>query len=165
MVAATVTHIYFDWSGTIARRRSKATFINPTSSLQDKKSTLYSDTIDLLKYLTGKGYVLGIISNTSKSGKDILKSMKDIGLLQYFKGSIIFANDENICKKPCKSIFEHAMKSDKVRPNNAVMVGNDYEKDIKGAKGAHMHTIFIERERPCKSVEHVHSLSQIKELL
>ena len=163
-----ITHIYFDWSGTIARRHSKATLLNSKSSLREKKATLYSDTIDVLKYLTEKGYKLGIISNSSKSAEDMLKAMKTIDILKYFSASKIFANSEGK-RKPHKAVFEEAMKTDNVRAASAVMVGNDYEKDIKGGKGAKMHTIFVDRERPCvhraEADEHIHSLSQIMHIL
>ncbi len=158
-----ITHIYFDWSGTLARSGTKKILMDSTK--KEKLATLYADTFELLEYLTKKGYKIGIISNSSKPPRKMHTAFKEMGIDTYLTASVIFANAERICRKPCKTVFQHVLKRDHVKPENAVMIGNDYEKDIEGGMSVDMQTIFIDRTRPCSENPHVHSLSQIMKIL
>ncbi len=60
-----ITHIYFDWSGTLARSGSKDILLS-NSDLNSKLESLFPDTIDVLFELNRSGYKLGIISNSQK---------------------------------------------------------------------------------------------------
>ena len=140
-----ITNIYFDWSGTLAYPRTRDIFLNGRT-LEEKLSSLYSDVIYTLDYLTNRGYKLGIISNTSKDKKHILKSLKDTGLIKYFKGTIALSNEKHLCKKGCRQIFEYSLKNDKILPQNSIMIGNNYKKDILGSKNIGMWAIFVDRE-------------------
>ncbi len=139
-----ISHIYFDWASTLAYSKMRNIFLY-SKTIEDKLSVLYQDTEYILKYLTSKGYILGIISNTSKDKNTFLASLADIKLLNYFKGAIILSNGQY--KKPCKEIFNDALTIDGITPEKAVMVGNDYYKDIVGAFNINMHTVYIEREK------------------
>ncbi len=160
-----ITHIYFDWSGTLAHSGTKKILMDSTK--KEKLATLYADTFQTLEYLTNKGYKIGLISNTSKPPKKLHQALKEMGIDKYFQASITFANAEGICKKPCKPVFMHALKKDNVSPKNAVMIGNDYKKDIEGARNAGLTAIFVDRERPCshKDEYHIHTLSQLTHIL
>jgi HAD superfamily hydrolase (TIGR01662 family) len=136
-----ITHIYFDWSGTLAYSGSKSTFIS--GSKNQKLSTLYPDTIPVLRVLRQRGYTLGLITNTSKSPELFRKSLKVIGIDMLFNGAIILSNDPHMCKKPCKCIFNEALRSDHTLPNSALMVGDKLSTDIKGAKSAGMKTYYL----------------------
>ncbi len=149
-----ITNIYFDWSGTLARSGTKEIFVDENKTTKEKLDTLYDDTKDVLEYLNKKNYKVGIITNTSQSNELFKKSLKETKLEKYFEGNIVFSNEPNMCKKSCKKIFSTAMKRDKVDFNNSVMIGNSYEKDIKGGKSAKMFTIFVEREKLNKKPTH-----------
>lgn len=141
-----ITHIYFDWSETLAKPRTRETFLFGKTP-KEKLSVLYKDTLYTLDYLCKKGYILGIISNTSKRREDILKSLEDTGLIMFFKGNISLSSDKDLCKKGCRKIFETTLKNDNVDPSRAVMVGNNYIKDIIGSKNVNMGAIFIDRKK------------------
>ena len=141
-----VTHIYFDWSETLAKPRTRETFLFGRT-LKEKLSVLYDDTLFILDYLTKKGYTLGIISNTSKNRKDIIKSLEDTGLINYFTGTIALSSDKHLCKKGCKRIFQYALENDRISANQAVMVGNNYVKDVIGSKNVNMGSVFVDRKR------------------
>lgn len=132
-----ITHIFFDWSGTLAFSGSKQYFINGAGI-----STLYPDTIPVLSELRRCGYILGLIVNTSKSPTKFRKAIKNC-LPGLFNGPIILSNDTNVCKKPCKGIFKKALGN--MSPKAALMVGNDIRKDIYGADRVGMHTFHINR--------------------
>ena len=133
-----LTHIFFDWSGTLAFTGSKKDFISGAGI-----STLYPDSIAILHELRRRGYVLGLIVNTSKSPTKFRNELKNSGLMTIFNGPVILSNDPGSCKKPCKGIFKKALGT--VNPKTTLMVGNDMQKDIYGAKTAGMHTFHINR--------------------
>lgn len=139
-----ITHIYFDWASTLAYSKMRNIFLYG-KTIEDKLAVLYPDTEYILEYLTSKGYILGIISNTSKDKNTFLEALADTKLLNYFKGAIILSNGQY--KKPCKEIFNDALITDCITPEKAVMVGNDYYKDIIGAFNVNMFTVYIEREK------------------
>jgi FMN phosphatase YigB (HAD superfamily) len=139
-----ITHIYFDWGSTLAYSKIKNIFLY-SKTIEDKLSVLYKDTEYILEYLTSKGYILGIISNTSKDKNTFLESLADTKLLNYFKGAIILSNAQY--KKPCKEIFNDALTTDCITPEKAVMIGNNYYKDIVGAFNVNMFTVYIDREK------------------
>ena len=137
-----VTHIYFDWSGTLAKPKSKKTFLYG-SSVAEKCATLLPDTIKLLKYLTKKGYILGIISNSSKPRAKFIESLKECGLFQFFKGAIVFSSQRGMCKKPCREIFTKALQIDKIPASQAMMVGNDPKTDRAALDAGFSQTILV----------------------
>ena len=158
-----ITHIYFDWSETLAKPRTRNTFLFG-KTIQDKLSVLYDDALETLNYLIGKGYVLGIISNTSKKREDIIRSLNETGLIHYFKGSIALSSDKDLCKKGCKKIFNYVLKEDNIKPSQAVMVGNNYVKDVIGSKNAKMKAIFIDRKKmKIKGIEDI-KIEELNEL-
>lgn len=138
-----ITHIYFDWSGTLAKRGSKATFVY-SKSVAEKCSTLRPGAKGLLKSLVEKGYTLGIISNTSKPAALFLKSLEECGLRRFFQGAIILNTmDRHLRKKPAPSMFLRALATDGIPPSQALMIGNDHEKDIVAAERAGLTAIQI----------------------
>lgn len=158
-----ITHIYFDWSDTLAYPRTRDTFLYGKTP-NEKLSVLFKDTIFILDYLVKKGYTLGIISNTSRKRDEIMASLKETGLIKFFKGAIAFSNDPNLCKKSCRRIFEYVLEKDNVLPKNAVMVGNNYVKDVVGSKNVNMGSIFVDRNKlGVKGIEDI-KIHELKEL-
>ena len=144
-----VTHIYFDWSKTLARPKTRDIFINSKNSMKDRLAVLYPDTLPTLEYLFNKGYTLGIISNTHKRPADFVRALSETGLIRYFKGTIALSSDPALCKKACAKIFNHCLKNDGLlaRPDQAVMVGDDYARDVVGGLRVGMHAVHVDRTR------------------
>lgn len=134
------THVYFDWSGTLAHKGTREIFI--AGNLQVKLATLLPDTIPTLKALHAAGYIIGLISNTSNPPAAFRKALRDAGLLQYIRGAIV-TNRPGLCRKPCAGIFEEALAQDGVRPEQAIMVGDKYGKDIVGARRVGMRGVHV----------------------
>lgn len=131
-----LSHIYFDWSGTLAPSGTKRNFIAAPS-----ESILYPDTLPVLLELRRRGYKLGLIVNTSKSPTAFRKAIEIAGLSKLFD-NIRLSNDPGFCKKPCRKIFTVP------NPETSLMVGNDLIKDIAGATAVGMHTFHIRRHGP-----------------
>jgi len=133
-----ITNIYFDWGDTLAYPHLKKKFIKDNNY----HSILYPDALQLLQYLHKK-YKIGIITNSKVSKNDFIDSLKKSNLIQYFQGAIVFSND--ICNKPCKNIFLQALQKDNIDGNNAIMIGNNYQNDIIGAKNIGINTLYLNR--------------------
>ena len=99
---------------------------------------LFENTFEILDYLQ-KSYNLHIITNgfeEVQQGK-LTKSK----IHHYFK---TITNSENVgVKKPNPKIFKHALKVAKVRADQAVMIGDNYEADILGAIDIGMGAILF----------------------
>jgi len=139
-----ITHIYFDWSGTLAKPGTREIFAFGKTR-DEQLSVLYDDTIHILDYLTKKGYTLGIISNTSIGRTNFVAALQKTGLADYFQGTITIGDDEQMCRKGCSEIFESTLRDDGVSPGNALMVGDDYLKDIVSSHNLNMSSILIDR--------------------
>jgi putative hydrolase of the HAD superfamily len=129
--------IYFDWSGTLAKKGTKQQFIFGTNKLEQ----LFPDTIPTLQKLVAKGYILGIITNMSYSGYNFINALEESGLKRYFLGAIICSSD-TMYRKPNPMIFEMAFRRDAVEPRETLMVGNKWETDIIGAETLGMQSFF-----------------------
>lgn len=55
--------------------------------------------------------------------------------------------------KPSVKLFERIMKEEGVKPEECVMIGNDFDIDMIGAQRAGMHQVFIGKMPPEKKTE------------
>ena len=88
------SHIYFDWSGTLAKSdglRRKTRKARSTRKKGDCKM-IYSDVKPMLEYLCLKGYTLGMITNSDKDVSYLVTCLIKYGLMPYFKGAIVVAS-------------------------------------------------------------------------
>ena len=94
---------------------------------------VFPDTHELLAQLTDAGIHLGLIANTAWPGFAMHTALAGVGLARYLD-TMVISCDEGVAK-PDPEIFRTARRraglSDTAR---AVYVGDDMEKDIRGAK-------------------------------
>lgn len=152
-----ITHIYFDWSRTLAIPKTRDIFIS-TSTL----SVLYPDVLETLTYLHKKGYTLGIISNTHKNPEKFIQALSKSGLMQFFNGTIALSSDPQLCPKACKKIFNYCLQQDGVLPEHALMVGDDYQADVVGAQRVGMNAIHVNRDKPFHHASRHHASKVIQ---
>lgn len=103
-----------------------------------EKEKPYPDALETLRYLSGKGYRLGIIANQSPGTRSRLKHW---GLLNFF--DVIVASAEAGVSKPEKAIFEMAFAKANCLPQESIMVGDRLDNDIQPAKSLGMKTVWI----------------------
>jgi putative hydrolase of the HAD superfamily len=84
----------------------------------------------------------GVISNSLPDVQ--YKKIETLGLGRFFS-CVVLAAEINL-KKPDPAIFIYAAKQLKVLPGECLYIGDNYENDIKGAKGAGMMTCWFRRE-------------------
>ena len=100
----------------------------------------FEDCESTLSELERKGYRLGVIANQVPGTKARLDAW---GIGKHFE--VIAASAEAGIAKPDPGIFLHALKLADCRPENAVMVGDRLDNDIRPAKRLGMRTIRIRK--------------------
>ena len=123
---------------------------------------LFDGAIDILNYLKPK-YQMHIITNGFEEVQH--KKMHNSDLLPFFDQ--IITSEEVGVKKPNPKIFNYALEKSKAIANESIMIGDNFEADILGAKSVGMHTIFCEfnGEIATEKVITVNKLSEIKNYL
>ncbi len=103
------------------------------------------DALSTLRDLNQRGYRVGLISNAADD--DNTQALVDKGMfrpyLEYIVSSAAFG-----LRKPHPRIFRSALEYFHVSPEEALMVGDNFEADIVGARGAGMQSIWIKRRLP-----------------
>mgnify|MGYP001030615699 CR=1 FL=1 len=91
--------------------------------------------------------------------------MEKSDLTKYFK-TIITSEDAGV-KKPNPIIFEYALKKTKALANESIMIGDNWEADIMGAKDAGLDVIFcnFNKESVSANIKSVKNLIEIKQYL
>jgi putative hydrolase of the HAD superfamily len=101
---------------------------------------LFDDVTTTLNDLKGRGLTLGLISNVEQ---DIAQTLTKLGLPAWLK--IVVTSQDAGAGKPRPEIFEMALKKANIRPSEAIYIGDQYNVDVVGARGAGMKGILIDR--------------------
>jgi putative hydrolase of the HAD superfamily len=131
--------------------------------LSPKMTSLFADAVDVLKYLQSK-YTIHLITNGFAEVQWI--KIENSGLKPFFEHIII--SEEVGTQKPDKAIFEIAMERAKTNAAESIMIGDNYNTDIVGARNAGMDQIFFNpkknRKREPVTFE-ITTLIELKEIL
>ncbi len=103
---------------------------------------LEEDTLPTLEKLEEDGYRLGLLSNAGDD-QDVQQLAQRFGISQYF--DFIATSAACSYRKPHPRIFEMALSNWYFLPSEAVMVGDNLDADIRGAKGAGLYAVWISR--------------------
>jgi len=98
---------------------------------------LFNGAIDILDYLKPK-YSMHIITNGFDEVQH--RKLENSSILPYFDH--IISSEKAGVKKPNPKIFHYALKIAKAKSEESIMIGDNYEADILGAREVGMHTIF-----------------------
>lgn len=119
---------------------------------------------EMLSALKGS-YRLGMLTNGSTAVQRA--KIAAAGLEDYFEHIII--SGETPWSKPDPRIFRHILSAMDVRPECAVYVGDNVEKDVYGAQGAGMRVIRLRHAgHPYETVDgvpEIDSLADLQELI
>nr|WP_112179458.1 MULTISPECIES: HAD-IIIA family hydrolase [Paraliobacillus] len=98
----------------------------------------YSGLNEMIKTLKRSGYHLGIITN----GKSVLQmNMIEVLNIKSYFDVILISESEGI-KKPDPLIFQKALISLKVRPNESIYIGDHPKNDVQAAMSIGMQGIW-----------------------
>jgi len=127
------------------------------------KLVLFDDVAPALTDLKGKGLILGLISNVEH---DISATLNELGLPSWL--DIVVTSQDSGFIKPRPEIFQEALRQARVQPSEAVYVGDQYQVDVIGAKGAGMKGVLLDRHgyfEDKTDCPRIRSLSEIAEHL
>jgi len=127
---------------------------------------LEEDTLPTLQKLEADGYRMGLISNAGDDD-DVQQLARRFGIARYF--DFILTSAACSYRKPHPRIFELALSNWYFLPSEAVMVGDNLDADIRGAKVAGLYAIWLTRRAGTRmddepSVQPDASLSALWEL-
>ena len=103
---------------------------------------LEEDTLATLQKLEQDGYRLGLISNAGDD-QDVQQLVSRFDISQFF--DFIVTSAACSYRKPHPRIFELALSNWYFLPSEAVMVGDNLDADIRGAKSAGLYAVWINR--------------------
>ena len=129
------------------------------------QTQLVDGALDLLNYLKDK-YTLSIISNGFVEVQ--YTKLRQSGLLPYF--SHIFLSEEIGYQKPDIRFFQTVLHKLCAKNTESVVIGDNFQTDIEGAKTANIHSIFYNKTASELSdllpdISVVDNLLQIKSIL
>ena len=127
------------------------------------KKNLFPHTIEVLSYLQNK-YSLHIITNGFEEVQHI--KLTHSGLSPFFKH--IITSEAAGYKKPDIRIFDYALGTTKASATSSLMIGDNMETDIVGARDSGINQVFFnpnEIKHDEKITHEITSLNQLFEIL
>lgn len=136
-----IKNIVFDWGDTIMRDDPEM----ETPMAEWPKVELVEGAEAMLKAVSKK-YTCVIASNANISDTELMrKALKRGGVEKYF--THFFTSKDLGYEKPDVKFFHMICEMSRVAPSECIMVGNDYAKDIIGAKAAGLKTVFFNEKQ------------------
>jgi len=111
-------------------------------AVTQKNWLLEDDAIATLQKLEADGYKMGLLSNAGDD-KDVQQLVKNFGIAQYF--DFILTSAACSYRKPHPRIFEIALSKWYFLSSEAVMIGDNLDADIRGAKNAGLSALWLKR--------------------
>ena len=100
---------------------------------------LYSGAVELLKALRANGQGVWLLSNAQHIFT--VPELQTLGIEALFDG--IYLSSDYGCKKPDRRFFEVPLRERGIKPESAIMIGNDGVCDIQGARSVGLSTLYI----------------------
>ena len=100
---------------------------------------LYPWVKEALQHLRQKGYRLWLLSNAQRAFTAY--ELRYLGLEDAFDG--IYISSDYQCRKPDVRFYQALLQERQLDPATCLMIGNDRETDIAGAKAAGLDTLYM----------------------
>ena len=100
---------------------------------------LYPGVLDALKKLREQGYRLWLLSNAQQIFTAY--ELVHLGLGKQLDG--IYLSSDYGCRKPDVRFYRALLKEQNLDPENCLMIGNDRETEIAGAKAVGLATLYM----------------------
>jgi len=127
------------------------------------KLVLFDDVLPALAHLRELGLILGLISNVDR---DITPLCQELGLSALLQ--VVVTSQEVGFNKPQPEIFQAALKQAKVKPAEAIYVGDQHQIDVVGANKVGMRGILLDRGgyfEEIRDCPRIRSLAEVAEHL
>ena len=142
--------------------------VDDTAPLSMMKLNLFPDSHRTLSRLKDMGFYIILVSNTTQStSNDVKVALGKLGISHFFDAVVTSVDVGK--EKPSREMFIAALETLGLKPDEALMVGDDLEKDIFGAKRIGIDGVLIDRKGKftSKSEEYVriNSLAELPNIL
>ncbi len=129
--------LIFDWGDTVMR-----TFPQYPGPMADwPRVAAVPDVVEVLRAL-GTRYRLALATNALDSDRAlVIRALARVGLGDCFHA--VYTARELRARKPQPQFFATILRDLGLAPAEAVMVGDDYEQDVRGAKEAGLWTVWF----------------------
>jgi putative hydrolase of the HAD superfamily len=125
------------------------------------RKILFPYAIEILNYLTQKKYVLHLITNGFEKTQHA--KLKNSGLGSFFKEVITSEGSNSL--KPNKAIFDYALQKTNAGVKESIMLGDDIEADIAGAREAGLDQVYVNHlNKPLPAIRPTYTIASLKEL-
>jgi HAD superfamily hydrolase (TIGR01549 family) len=120
---------------------------------------LFNDVAPALTDLKEKGLILGLISNVEQ---DMTDTLTRLGLPTWLE--IVVTSQDTGFSKPRPEIFREALLQAVVKPSEAIYIGDQYQVDVLGARGAGIRGILIDRGDYYQNITDCPRIRSLKEV-
>lgn len=122
---------------------------------------LYPETIEAIEQTRKLGHHVGVISNFTDA---LISVLKHYGLDRLFD-SVTYSQAVG-AQKPDPRVFLRALGRAECRASEAVHIGDSWESDYLGAKGAGLRAIWLNRDgaespKPCEMIRDLHEVPRL----
>lgn len=121
---------------------------------------LFPHTLEILDYLSGKGYRLHLITNGFEKTQH--SKLQHAGLAKYFAEVITSEGSNSL--KPHKEIFEYAFMRAGAAKHESIMLGDNVEVDIQGAINAGIDQVYVNHLDLAPAVRPTYMVRSLQEL-
>lgn len=151
--------VIFDWGDTLMRD-----YVQYSGPMVDWPHVeIVPGVEDALSHLYKK-YTCCVASNAGSSDSKLMSdALERVGIKMFFKE--FFTSKELGAKKPDIKFFQEILNRLNMNPDEVIMVGNDYTKDIKPAKFIGMKTILYSEIKDIEPTPYAdYTISSMSEL-
>lgn len=132
--------LIFDWGDTLMRDFTEF----DTAMVYWPKVEIIPGVAEALQELHPR-FTCCVASNAGVSDAELMgQALARVDIRQYFHH--LYTSRELGAPKPEPGFFMAILERINAAPEECIMVGNDYQKDIAGAKAVGLHTIFLTTE-------------------
>lgn len=124
------------------------------------RKILFPYTVEILEYLTAKGYTLHLITNGFEQTQH--HKLKYAGIDRFFAEVITSEGSNSV--KPDKEIFDFAFQKTKALPGHSIMIGDSIEVDIQGAINAGIDQVYVNHLNIAAAIQPTYTIYSLKEL-
>ena len=128
--------------------------------IEPSGTVLLNDSIEILKYLKNKNYIIGIISNSPPTKQNQLKDLE----IDSYVDSALFSFECGY-RKPSKEIYDIFLKRFGILPTETLMIGDSLKNDVVGAQSAGLDAILLDRDNTIDYHPKIKNLLELKEIL
>lgn len=124
------------------------------------RNILFPYTVEILQYLTNKGYILHLITNGFEQVQH--SKLKNAGIDHFFVEVITSEGSSYV--KPNKEIFDYAFEKARALPGHSIMIGDNIEADIQGAMNAGIDQVYVNHLNIDPVIKPTYTVYSLKEL-